>query len=692
MDNRFISDVGCLNLTHVKKDEILTSFNEVKENMQSIFIQVEGIKVPTWQNTIIPYHNAQSMLHHFYARLNGIYIYSIGNESYQGCQSEIYLEVSKLNELFELSSKFIENVKKIKKSSISSSFSDVQKNFIRTILIKADKLGVFLDQETKNEIEKLNEEISNLCQKYNENIQKETCNSGIIISKVEDLGDLPQSWKEIASKQYTQKTQKDSSPNYGPWYISLNSGVLGPFRRYSKNRELKKEISIIDNSLVSKGKYDNTEIINNLLLKRKKKAVLLGEQNYLDYSLKTTTAKKDYIDKLIQSFQKPMRNLCHKEYSIYENMAQNDGITDLKPWDIAYFSRKFRENKGIDIEEIKSFFPFNKVVKNCFLLFEECFEIEISDKTNKVQVWNDDVSYYEVKSQDEVIGGFFLDPYQRPGEKLAGTQNVGALQVVIRNASWNNGNFVEPISLLSYGFQPPTNFNPCLLSHDQIVDFFHEFGHYLSVIFRQKSSDEIIPDIGIYDDADEFESVVFESWARNTYILGFISEHYETGEKISYNLLQQLKYTIDKGVMDRVQSLLYLSSLSLEIYSDFDPTTSSIYSLDESITKRIYPPPYYDDNRSMAQCMPLFSLGGYISYCYMYLWSMTISYTYLEEIEKIGWNKTSVKNLGKKLKETLYSSAAIGEPFKALRKATGFDLPNIEEFAKSLDHLKNLFD
>lgn len=689
MSDRFLSPDGCFQLSRSSKEEIRSSFRQLVERVNRTLERLELVSKPNWNNLIVPFYETQSSIDQFGNRVLGIYVYSISNPDYQEVYCEIYADFAELETKLISSANFMTKVAELREMTEYNSYDLDQKNYLQSLLNKAATQGTLMDEGLKKSIADLQREISTWAQVFNSNVQKSTEEAGITVHDVADLGPMPRRWIVEASEDYNRKFNPQplarSTHDSGPWLISLTSGVYAPFMEYSENRALKKEIYSQKRQVASSGPLDNNEAIHQLLIKRKQLAQLRGFENFLESSLEFTTARAAQLEQLATMLADPFKKKQSERHDIYRGMARADGLPDLQPWDIARYERQHKESLGFDQEEIARYFPYTETKKALFKLVEDCFSIRIIEATGDVDSWHADVEFYRVSDADGTdLGGFYIDPYQRSGEKIVGTQNVGAFCVTLRESQLIDQKNIRPIGMLSYGFAPPSADAPSLCQPVDIASFLHEFGHLLAVLLKQQSAKTISPAFYLEIDSVEFESMILECWAHVPYILKRVSKHVKTGEPLSDAQVEMLKKFLQDESSERGHGLLAITQVSLALYSTFDPARDDLKTTVDRIMRQVYASPYFDHDRFVWGCTPLFTLNGYLANTYMYLWAMTVAHTYLANIENTGWNDLSVQKLGQTLKQTLYRHAAVGRPMHALKLATGRDAPDFAGFAQKL--------
>lgn len=688
MSDRFLSHDGCFHLTPTSKEEIKASFAILKKEVDLAIDRLSNIDKPSWENLVVPFYNTQILIEHFAGRFIAVYVYSASTEEYQETYGEIFSDFSEIETKLLTSTPIISKISSLISTPEYQTYEQEQKNYIRNILNKAQNLCTLDDEALKNSISAINNEIAEWSQVFNTNIQKATQAAGIVVQDRADLGDVPEQWLTNTSEDYNRKFKKEdgqkATPHSGPWYISLTSGAYEPFMEYSRNRELKKDLYIQKRLLASSGETDNTDAILKLISKRNELAKIRGFKNFLENSLEFTTAKAPQLEVLCTTLTAPLKNKAQKQNELYRKAALQDGIESFESWDLALYERLHKESLGFNKKDVSEYFPYIEMKQEIFKLFEECFSMKFKEATHEVTPWHPDVQYYRAIDNDGTeLGGFYIDPYQRAGEKIVGTQNLGAFCGTLRESSFVNGQSIRPVGILSFGFAPPTKDTPSLCQPEEVGFFFHEFGHLLSILFKKQSSKTISPSFYLENDTIEFESMVLESWAKSPYVLKRISKHYKTGESLSDKTIEMLKDFLSQETDQRAHGLLSITKISLALYSSFNPTTDDLKTTVNKIVKDVVAKPTFEDDQFVWGCTPLFTLNGYLANTYMYLWAMTVAHTYLMEIESTGWNDESVKKFGQTMKTTLYRHAAVGMPMHALKLATGKELPDFEGFALS---------
>ncbi|HWG10656.1 MAG TPA: M3 family metallopeptidase [Rhodanobacteraceae bacterium] len=277
------------------------------------------------------------------------------------------------------------------------------------------------------------------------------------------------------------------------------------------------------------GRFDNSPRIEKILALRHEAAHLLGFANAAEESLATKMADSpqavlDFLRDLARR-AKPVAE--HELRALREFARENLGLDDLQSWDIGYASEKLRRARfDLDEEELKPYFPAPMVVEGLFKLVERLYGIRLRARDG-VDVWHPDVRYFDVLDRDgHAIAGCYVDLYARSGKR-------GGAWMDVCRARFRDGAALElPIAFLTCNFAPPTADAPALLTHDDVLTLFHEFGHGLHHMLTEVDLPSIGGIDGVEWDAVELPSQFMENFGWNREALDLFARHYHSGEPL----------------------------------------------------------------------------------------------------------------------------------------------------------------
>jgi peptidyl-dipeptidase Dcp len=325
------------------------------------------------------------------------------------------------------------------------------------------------------------------------------------------------------------------------WKLNLTSSTYIPIMQYCKVRSTREHLYRAKESLCCKGgKFDNMELMDQILSLRAERATLSKHSCYLNYVLKDRMVKnaqtlEEFFNTLKSSLKQPVLNIRHK----LEQLALSDGLSKLESWDIHYYKRILKnENFPFDEQEFRPYFEFQSTMKGVFKLCEELFGIKV-EAQGTADAFHPDITVYKVYSKNELKGWLYVDPYAR----AAKSQGAWALSYTPQSNDFS----LKPHVGIHFNFSPPTKTQPSLLVFSDVLTVFHEFGHALHGLLsnvRYPSSEGM----NVALDFVELPSQLLENFAWEIPMIQSMASHYQTGEPIPESMLKQLK---DSSSYDR---------------------------------------------------------------------------------------------------------------------------------------------
>ena len=480
--------------------------------------------------------------------------------------------------------------------------------------------GIDLPAEQQARYKEISQQLSKLASQFEQNLMDATNAWHKVLSNPDDLAGLPESALAQA-RQTAQAAGQDG------WMISLQFPSYLAVMTYADNRALREEHYQAFATRASEqgpdaGKWDNSDIMEQILSLRHEKAVLLGFANYAEYSLATKMAEStgdvnDFLNKLAdKSHAQAQRDL--DELQAFAKAEH--GLDDLQPWDISYYSEKMRQHfYQLSQEEVKSYFPVNKVLPGLFAIVEKLYGLQIS-QIQDFDSWHPDVSFYQIIDKDgQPRGRFYLDLYAR-AKKRGGAW----MDDCVGRKRYATG-MQYPVAYLVCNFTPPTGDQPALLTHDEVETLFHEFGHGLHHMLTQVDYRGVSGINGVEWDAVELPSQFMENWCWDKQALDLISGHYQTGESLPESLYAKMlaAKNFQAGMMMVRQ--LEFSLFDFKIHECYQPAQGGrIYAILQEIRDRVAVVKVPAFNRFAHSFSHIFA-GGYAAGYYSYKWAEVLS-------------------------------------------------------------------
>ncbi len=408
------------------------------------------------------------------------------------------------------------------------------------------------------------------------------------------------------------------------------------------------------------GEFDNSPLVAEMLALRQEQAGLLGFTDYAEMRLSTRMAGSgDEVEAFLRDLAAKAKPLAGQQLRELEAFAAGLGAeTPLAPWDIAYYSEKMREQRlGISQEMLKPWFEVKRVFNGLFDVAGALFDLRF-EADDSVQTWHEDVRYFQVCNGDgEVVAGLFLDIYARA------RKSGGAWMDVCRSRMAIGDQHQQPVAYLTCNFAPPSNGRPSLLTHDDVVTLFHEFGHCLHHLLTRVDLPGVGGISGVEWDAVELPSQLMEGWAWEEEALARYARHIETDQALPADLVRGLE--ADRqflGALALTRQIEFaLTDLTLHRQADPDPV-----AVMQRIHDQVAVTPMPEYNRYLMSFSHLFD-GGYAAGYYSYLWAERLARDAFELFREQGlFNHQVGQHLAREILE-VGSSRPMEESWQAFR-------------------------
>lgn len=531
-------------------------------------------------------------------------------------------------------------------------FLNAPQNRVTELAIRDFKLsGIALSPEKKERYAEIEKDLSELEAKFGENILEAT-----------------QHWKYQATSEELKGIPENLLP---PDHIlTLDAPCYLAVQKYAESRILREKIYkafVTRASELDGGQYDNTEIMQKILILRQELAELLDFKNYAELSLATKMAKSpqavlDFLNNLLNS-AKPV---AQKELQKLKDLACHE----LEPWDVAYYSEKLQKKLyDLDEEMLRPYFPVDHVLSALFELMDKLFNLKIKPLQN-IETWHPDVLVFEIENPKAV---FYMDLFVRKNKR------EGAwMDDYCSRYKKPDGTLQIPVAFLTCNFRSPQKNQPALLSHDDVITLFHEFGHGLHHMLTQIDHIDIAGMNNVPWDAVELPSQFMENFCWHPEILKKISSHYQTHQPLPDEYIQKLILSrqFNAGLYLLRQLEYGLFDFECHLQNPVTPhLAEQIIKTVRQKTSLLNTPDY---NRSINTFSHVFD-GGYDAGYYSYLWAEVLSCDAFGLFEEKGIFNTQT---GQDYINKLLSQGA-AQPIEILFKNFRGRDPDITAFLKN---------
>ncbi|KAJ6971439.1 cytosolic oligopeptidase A [Populus alba x Populus x berolinensis] len=641
----------------VEAKHVRPGIRALLKNLESDLEELERTVEPSWPKLVEPLEKIADQLTVVWGMINHLKAVKDSPEL-RAAIEEVQPEKVKFQLRLGQSKPIYNAFKAIQDSPQWSSLSDARKRIVESQIKEGVLNGVALDDDKREQFNKIEQELERLSQKFGENVLDATKKFEKIITDKKDIEGLPATSLGLAAQTAVSKGHTDASAENGPWIITLDAPSFMSVMQHARNRGLREEIYRAYVTRASSGDLNNTAIIDEILELRLEKAKLLGYNNYTEVSMATKMATVEKAEELLEKLRAASWNAAVQDMEDLKIFSKSQGAmeaNDLTHWDTGFWAERLRESKyDINEEELRPFFSLPKVMDGLFNLAKTIFGIDIEPADGLAPVWNNDVKFYCVKdSLDSPIAYFYFDPYSRPSEKRGGAWMD---EVVSRSCVLSpNGTAPRlPIAHMVCNQTPPVGDKPSLMTFREVETVFHEFGHALQHMLTKQDEGLVAGIRGIEWDAVELPSQFMENWCYHRETLMGIAKHYETGESLPEEVYLKLlaARTFRAGSFSLRQ--IKFASLDLELHTKYIPgALESIYDVDQRVSKRTQVIPPLPEDRFLCGFSHIFA-GGYAAGYYSYKWAEVLSADAFSAFEDAGLdNHKAVKETGHKFRETI---------------------------------------
>jgi oligopeptidase A len=509
---------------------------------------------------------------------------------------------------------------------------DAERRIIDNALRDFRLSGVELKPAERDRFRHIKLELSRLQTRYEENLLDATHAWNKHVTREEDLAGMPPSALALA-RQTAQRDNKDG------WLLSLEMPSYRPVMAYCENRALREEmyhayVTRASNEGPCTGKWDNSAVMDEILDLRFELARLLGFSNYAEYSLATKMARQPrQVVNFLEDLARRCKPVAEREMEELRKFARDSyGVDDLQAWDIAFYAERLREDRyNISQEELRPYFPAPAVLKGLFAVVERLYGIRIEARDD-VDTWHPDVRFFVIQDAEGTTRGmFYVDLYARPRKRGGAWMDECASR-----RRRPDGSLQIPVAYLNCNFTPPVGEVPALLTHDEVLTLFHEFGHGLHHMLTLIDRPSVAGINGVAWDAVELPSQFMENWCWEREALDLVGHHHDTGATIEPRLFERMHAAKNFHAGMQMVRQLEFALFDFRLHMDYDPehgvTVQTVLDAVREQVAVVKPPAY---NRFQNGFSHIFA-GGYAAGYYSYKWAEVLSADAFSKFEERG--------------------------------------------------------
>ncbi|HYM36169.1 MAG TPA: M3 family metallopeptidase [Steroidobacteraceae bacterium] len=624
MTNPLLSPFELPPFAVIRPEHVEPAIRERLEQNRAELVRILESKTATWDSVVAPLETMQHRLARTWSpvsHLNGVMNSDELRVAYNACLPLLTAWHTELGQNGKLYAAY-ETVLKNEGAKLLAAQRKLLENALRDFRLA----GVALPTDKKVRFKTVMEQLASLHAKFDENVLDATNAWSRHIENESELAGLP---APIVARA---KAEAETIQKSG-WFFSLDAPNYQAVMMHAEHEPLRREFYEAWNTRASDqgpyaGKWDNSQLMEQILALRFELANLVGFPTYAEYSLATKMAKSvKEVSEFLQQLADVAKPAAQREFDELTKLA---GRT-LNAWDVGFYGERLKRQRfNLSEEALRPYFPAPVVLKGMFAVAEKLYNVRIVERQG-VEFYHDDVRFFDILNTDGTRrGSFFIDLYARPKKRGGAWMDecVGRMQMT-------SGKHL-PVAYLVCNFMPPSKDKPSLLTHSEVVTTFHEFGHGLHHMLTRVDFPSVAGINGVPWDAVELPSQFMENFAWREEVLPLISAHVDTGAPLPVEELKRLQGSRSfQAGMQTVRQLEF-ALFDLRMHAEYAPNkTNHIAATLADVRNRVavVKPPAF--NRFPQSFSHIFS-GGYAAGYYSYKWAEVLAADAFSAFEEQG--------------------------------------------------------
>ncbi len=591
---------------------------------------LDGAGTYTWDTLIAPIEELDERLNRAWSpvgHLNAVLNSEPLRAAYNACLPKLSDYATELGQ----NQRLYQAYKLIAEGPEYAKLDGAQKKAVDNALRDFRLSGIALAPDKQARYKAIQQELSALTAKFEENVLDATEAWHKQITDETQLAGLPETARALARQTAEQK-------GLSGWVFTLDTPSYAPLMKYANNRELRGEmyqayVTRASDQGPQAGRWDNAPLMEKLLSLRHELAHTLDYANFAERSLAKKMAQStSQVLEFLRDLAGRAKPMAGRELEELRHFARTHfAVQELEAWDIPYYSEKLRLHQfDVSQEELRPYFPLPRVLQGMFAVVRRLYGLSIHEITN-VETWHADVRFFEIRdSENNLRGQFYLDPYAREHKRGGAWMDECMARMRTRSG------IQTPVAYLTCNFSAPLGDDPALLTHDEVVTLFHEFGHGLHHMLTRVDYLSVAGINGVAWDAVELPSQFMENWCWERAALDVISGHYQKGVSLPQTLLDKmLKARNFQSGMHMVRQLEF-ALFDFRLHQEFDPAQGGrVRELLKEVRDAVavIKPPGFE---RFANSFTHIFAGGYAAGYYSYLWAEVLSSDAYAKFEERG--------------------------------------------------------
>jgi oligopeptidase A len=538
-ENPFLDPSFHIRWTALTPDLVEPSIDEAIGRAEAAIGAIEGLAgALTFENTYLALDEATDGLNRAWTRVT--HLQSVADSpALREAHNRVLPRVSAFNARIPLRPALWAKLRAFADSAAAPGLSPVRARFVSETLAEFREAGADLPPESRARLEAIQSELAQLTQRFAENVLDATNSWQLVVDDERRLAGLPAHARARALEDAAARAI--GTAERPRWRFTLHMPSQEPFMTYLDDAALRAEMWRAASSVGSGAPHDNAPLISRILALRAERAGLLGREHFADLVLARRMAKSGAR---ALGFVEDLRRRCGPAFArecreLEESTARDTGLpaASLAPWEIAYRAERLRRaHYDFDEEQLRPYFPMDRVVAGLFELARRVFSIRVAERpAGEVETWHPEVGFFDVfDARSRHIGSFYTDWHPRESKRGGAWMNA-----LITGGPQADGTRKPHLGLICGNLTPPAPGRPALLSHREVETIFHEFGHLIHQLMGEVEI-KSLNGANVAWDFVELPSQIMENWCWEREGLDLFARHFETGAPIPGPLFDKM--------------------------------------------------------------------------------------------------------------------------------------------------------
>jgi oligopeptidase A len=624
MENPLLGQEPLPPFARIRPEHVEPGVRELLERGRSRIGEIASLEKPTFASVIEPLEELQHRVARTWSpvsHLNAVLNSDALRAGYNACLpllSAYQTDLAQSESLYRAFGTIAEQE--------GASLAPVQRRVIEHALRDFRLAGVGLDAARKEQFKTVMLELTQLQAKFEENVLDATNGWTYHVTDAAELRGL----NEMLVDQARRRAHDERLEG---WVLTLDQPTYVAVVTDAESETLRRAFYEAWTTRASDqgpnpGRWDNSQIMEEILRKRHEAARLLDFRNFAEYALSTRMAHSvEEVLQFLHELASSSRGAAQAEFAELESFAGRK----LAAWDVGFYSERLQRSRfSVSQEELRPYFPLPRVLAGLFEVAERLFGVRIRERQG-VPVWHPDVRFFEIDSSDgQPVGNFYLDAYARPNKRSGAWMDecVGRKRLASGQA--------RPVAYLVCNFLAPSEDRPALLTHDDVLTLFHEFGHGLHHLLTRVDYPSLAGINGVAWDAVELPSQFLENYAWNPEVLRRISSHIHTGAPLPPETQTKLIATRSFHAGLQMMRQLEFALFDFRLHAEYDPQRGArVQEVLNTVRREVAVVAVPSWNRFPNSFGHIFA-GGYAAGYYSYKWAEVLAADAFAAFEESG--------------------------------------------------------